>query len=104
MIVQDRFLLNPLIKRNLRQRKEKFGYGLLGFATYYRTYSRVKADGSQERWADTVIRCVEGALSIRKNHLRMNGLKWDEDYWQSVGMKMASAIFDIRMLPPGRGF
>lgn len=103
MIVVERFYLNPLTKRSLRQRKEKFGYGLLGLATYYRTYSRIKPDGSQERWADTVIRCVEGGLSIRKNHYLMNGLRWDEDYWQSVAIRMANAIFDIRMLPPGRG-
>lgn len=103
MIVEERFTLNPLIKRNLKNRKEKFGYGLLGTATFYRTYSRIKADGSQERWADTVIRCVEGALSIRKNHMRLNGLKWDEDYWQGVAYKMSNAIFEIRMLPPGRG-
>lgn len=102
-IVTERFALNPLMKRSLRQRKEKFGYGLLGLATYYRTYSRMKADGTQERWADTVIRCVEGALSIRKTHLLNNGLKWDEDHWQQLAMKMASAIYDIRMLPPGRG-
>ena len=104
MLVEERFTLSPLVKRNLKNRKEKFGYGLLGLATYYRTYSRIKPDGSQERWADTVIRCVEGALSIRKNHMRLNGLKWDEDYWQGVAYKMANAIFEIRMLPPGRGY
>lgn len=69
----------------------------------HNTYSRMKADGSQERWSDTVIRCVEGALSIRKTHYLMNGLYWDEDTWQSIAIRMANAIFDIRMLPPGRG-
>jgi ribonucleoside-triphosphate reductase len=102
MIVTERFTLNPLTKRSLRQRKERFGYGLLGLATYYRTYSRARADGSQERWADTVIRCVEGALSIRKTHYLMNGLRWDEDTWQSIAIRMANAIFEFRMLPPGR--
>lgn len=102
MIVEERFILNPLVKRSLRQRKEKFGYGILGMATYMRTYSRMKPDGSQERWADTVIRCVEGVLSIRKNHYKVNNLRWDEDYWQTVGIRMANAIFDIKFLPPGR--
>jgi ribonucleoside-triphosphate reductase len=103
MIVTERVELNPLITRGLRNRKERFGYGLLGLATYYRTYSRMKPNGQQERWADTVIRSVEGALSIRKTHLRQNGLHWNEEYWQSVGARMADAIFEIRMLPPGRG-
>lgn len=103
MIVTERYSVPPIVKRNLRQRKEAFGYGLLGLASYYRTYSRTKPNGTQERWADTVIRCVEGALSIRKTHYVQNGLRWDEDYWNQVALKMVNAIFDIRMLPPGRG-
>jgi ribonucleoside-diphosphate reductase alpha chain len=103
MIVTERFIIPTIVKRNLRQRKESFGYGLLGHATFYRTYSRLKEDGSQERWADTVLRCVEGALSIRKTHYIMNGLRWDEDFWNQIALKMVNAIFEIRVLPPGRG-
>jgi len=103
MIVTEIFTLNSMVKGALRRKKERFGFGLLGLATYNRTYSRILPNGRQERWADTVIRCVEGALSIRKTHYLMNGLKWDEEYWQTVAIQMANAIFDIRMLPPGRG-
>lgn len=102
MIVTERFVLHPFTKRSLRQRKERFGFGMLGLATYYRTYSRIKENGQQERWADTVIRCVEGVMSIRKTHYAINGLRWDEPHWQQTAINMANAIFDIRMLPPGR--
>jgi ribonucleoside-triphosphate reductase len=65
VIVTERFSLNPLVKRVLRERTPEFGFGGLGAAVYNRTYSRLKPDGSQETWADTVIRVVEGVLSIR---------------------------------------
>jgi ribonucleoside-triphosphate reductase len=103
MLVQERFVLNPIMQRNLRQRKEAFGFGLLGAATYFRTYSRVKENGQQERWADTVIRAVEGAMSIRKNHYVQHHIAWDEEKWQTTACEMADAIFYFRFLPPGRG-
>ena len=56
--VKDRFYLNPLVKLSLRNKREEFGFGLLGAAVYYRTYSRIMDNGQQERWADTVIRVV----------------------------------------------
>ncbi len=102
MIVTERFTLNPLIVRNIQGRTEKFGYGLLGLATYYRTYSRIMQSGKQEHWADTVIRCVEGILSIRKWWYTIHFLPWDEGYWQGIGARMADAMFELRFLPAGR--
>jgi ribonucleoside-triphosphate reductase len=102
MIVTERFFLNNLIKRSLRQRKERFGFGLLGLATYYRTYSRIMHNGRQERWADTVIRCVEGVLSIRKTWYVQHNILWDEELWQAEGIRLANAIFNMHFLPSGR--
>lgn len=103
MLVTEQFFLIPGFKKNLRRRKERFGFGLLGAAMYYRTYSRIMKNGRQERWADTVIRVVEGVLSILKTHCRLNNLPFDEDYWQKIGIRLAEAIFNFRLLPPGRG-
>lgn len=39
-------------------------WGPIGKPVYERTYSRVKEDGSNERWYDTVIRTVDGNLGL----------------------------------------
>lgn len=100
--IKDRFYLPIKFKNELRQHKEQFGFGLLGAAVYYRTYSRTKSDGTQERWADTVFRSVEGVMTIRKWWYLNNNLKWDNDFWTTKAMEMASAVFRMEMLPPGR--
>ena len=99
----DRFELPLPFKMKLRQEKEQFGFGLLGAAAYARTYSRLKDDGTQERWADTVFRVVEGVFTIRKWWYLTNNLRWDNDVWCVRAMDMAEAIFNMEMLPPGRG-
>lgn len=103
MIVNERFILDPIFKSSLRRRKPEFGFGLLGAVVYYRTYSRIQKDGSQEQWSDTVIRCVEGTFSILKNWYVQHRLPWDEHRRQIEAAKMADAIFSMRFLPPGRG-
>lgn len=103
MIVTERFVLNPFYKKALKARKEEFGFGYLGQVVFNRTYSRLKPNGEQETWADTVIRVVEGILSIRKWWFVSHRLPWDEAYWQGEGVAMANAIFDMRFLPGGRG-
>jgi ribonucleoside-diphosphate reductase alpha chain len=103
VFVEERFSLNPFMKRNLRGRTPSFGFGQLGSVVYYRTYSRLKDDGSQETWADTVIRVVEGVMSIRKDWYVKHKLPWDESYWQAKSIDMADAIYEMRFLPPGRG-
>lgn len=102
MFVTERFYLSEEFKQRLREQPVKWGFGLLSVATYYRTYSRRKEDGSNEDWADTVIRCVEGVLSIRKDWYRTVGVKWDHRYWSRLGEEMAEAMFNFRFLPPGR--
>ena len=100
---KDRFYLPFNFKTELRSRPEEFGFGLLGAATYYRTYSRLKSDGTQERWADTVIRVVEGVMSIRKWWYLSNNITWDDEKWKQSAMQMATSIHKMEMMPPGRG-
>lgn len=103
LLVAERFTLPKLFKEDLRSRRAPWGFGSFSEVVFYRTYSRVMSDGRQERWADTIIRVVEGVLSIRKDWYRKHGLPWNEAYWQSLGREMANAIFAMKMLPPGRG-
>jgi len=103
-IVDDRFSLSEGFKTFLRTQKINWGFGALSEAVYFRTYSRLKEDGSQERWADTVIRVVEGVMSIRKDWYRNTlGKHWDEAKAQNTAKTLAQYIFDMKILPPGRG-
>jgi ribonucleoside-triphosphate reductase (thioredoxin) len=98
----DRFTLDPIVKMVYQSKPTEFGYGLLGEAVYARTYSRIMDDGRQEKWSDTVLRVVEGTLTIRKWFYVRNRLKWDEEYWQKIGADMVDAIFNFRLLTAGR--
>ena len=60
----ERFILDPKCAGSLRDIRPQFGFGLFGEAVYYRSYSRTKADGTQETWGDTVLRVVEGVMSM----------------------------------------
>jgi ribonucleoside-triphosphate reductase len=101
--VHARFTLSSLTKWQLNNMAQKFGFGGFGEATYYRTYSRLKADGTQEHWADTIIRVVEGVFSVRKDHYSRNNLPWDDDSMQKMAYDMAVSMFEMKWLPPGRG-
>ncbi|MFT7824776.1 MAG: fused protease/ribonucleoside-triphosphate reductase [Sulfurimonas sp.] len=102
-VVKERFALEKTFCDELHTKKADFGFGGFGEATYYRTYSRIKPDGSQEHWADTVIRTINGIMSIRKNHYVTNNLAWDESSWQLYAQNLAATMFEMRWLPPGRG-
>jgi ribonucleoside-diphosphate reductase alpha chain len=103
VIVEERYTLPAEFRRDLHARPVDWPFGALSEATYYRTYSRVRPDGRQEAWADTVIRVVEGVMSIRKDWLKKVGRRWREDEAHGVATRMAEAIFTLKMLPPGRG-
>lgn len=101
--VTERFVLAPVVCDHLRTLKPSFGFDGLGEVVYYRTYSRLRADGGQETWADTVIRVIEGVMSIRKDYLLQHGLGWNEERMQAYASEMAEAMFAMHFLPPGRG-
>jgi len=102
-IVKERFRLKEIFCNEIYAKKATFGFGGFGEATYYRTYSRIKPDGTQEHWADTVIRVINGVMSVRKNHYVSSRLEWDETKWQHYAKKLAITMFDMKWLPPGRG-
>lgn len=103
MLVEERFYLPEDVRAALRSRPIRWGFGAFSEAVYYRTYSRRKEDGGQETWADTVIRVVEGVMSIRKDHYKKHGIRWDKQYWDAISARMALFMFDMKFLPPGRG-
>mmetsp|Transcript_4349 Transcript_4349/g.6522 ORF Transcript_4349/g.6522 Transcript_4349/m.6522 type:complete len:727 (-) Transcript_4349:78-2258(-) len=86
-----------------RKKKAPFGFNGLGELVYHRTYSRVKSDGTNEQWCDTVKRVVEGTFNMQKGWMESRGLGWSENMMQSKAQEMFERIFTFKFLPPGRG-
>ena len=68
-----------------------------------RTYSRIKEDGKNERWWETVQRVVEGTYSMQMNHIESHQLGWNPWQAQKSAQDMYDRIFNMKFLPPGRG-
>lgn len=76
------------------------GYDGLGELVYRRTYSRLKPEGGNESWAETVARVVNGAYSMQKRLIA--GVLWDDEKAQRSAQEMYQRIFEMKFLPPGR--
>ncbi len=101
--VTEFFSLNAESLDKLAQMVPEFGYDGFGEIVFYRTYSRLKADGRQEDWHDVVARVINGTMTIRKDWYAKNYIEWDEEYWQRYAFRMAEAMFRMYWLPAGRG-
>lgn len=101
--VTERFHFSYIFASYLKSLPVNWGFGSFSEAVYHRTYSRTKENGENERWADTVLRVIAGAMSIRKDWYIKHGLHWDEYYWRTKAESLAQAVFDMKLLPPGRG-
>jgi ribonucleoside-triphosphate reductase (thioredoxin) len=75
----------------------------LGEITFLRTYSRVKPDGSKERWHEVCERVVNGMYSLQKDHCVASRLPWDDDQAQRSAQEAYDRMFTFKWLPPGRG-
>lgn len=75
----------------------------LGEITFLRTYSRLKDDGTKERWHEVCRRVVEGVCSILKDHAKANRLPWHDRKAQALAQEMYERLFTLKWSPPGRG-
>jgi ribonucleoside-triphosphate reductase len=99
----NRFQLSAEHTEAIARLSTTFGFSGLGEVVYYRTYSRLKEDGTSEQWSDTVLRVINGVFSIRKNHYIQNDIAWDEAQWQAYAYAMARSLFAMEWMPAGRG-
>jgi len=83
-----------------KDKKVNFGFNGLGEIAYIRTYSRLKEDGTNEQWHDTVERIVNGCFSML-NHFAPKSLA--EEMQMVYAMRMYDKIYNFKFLPPGRG-
>jgi ribonucleoside-triphosphate reductase (thioredoxin) len=79
------------------------GGNSVGELTFIRTYSRVKEDGSKEKWFEVCRRVIEGMYSIQKNHAKRNSLPWNDNKAQKSAQEAYDRMFAFKWTPPGRG-
>lgn len=83
--------------------KAPFGFNGLGELVYMRTYSRIKDDGNNEQWWETVRRVVEGTYNMQKKWIDIFELEWNAHKAQYSAQEMYDRMFNMKFLPPGRG-
>jgi ribonucleoside-triphosphate reductase (thioredoxin) len=88
-----------------RNKQPKWGFGGLGYIVYLRTYSRKKADGTLERWDETVQRITEGNFRIEAKRLSEIGKLTIEKLSELTAEmeRFYHLVFNLVMTPPGRG-
>jgi ribonucleoside-triphosphate reductase len=79
------------------------GSNSLGEITFIRTYSRMKEDGTKERWYEVCRRVIEGMYSVQKNHAKDNRLPWNDNKAQKSAQEAFQRMFELKWTPPGRG-
>ncbi|KAI9220138.1 ribonucleotide reductase [Blastocladiella britannica] len=97
------FKLSDKFLEKYRTVAPPFGFNGLGEFVYLRTYSRVKDDGTNETWSETVERVVNGTFNLQKRWIEAHHLGWDAYKAQRTAQRMYDRIFHMKFLPPGRG-
>lgn len=102
------FRLHDEFVDQYKDRKVNWGFPIgggnfLGEIVFFDKYSRIKPDGTKERWHEVCRRVVEGYYSILKDHCSENVLYWDEDKAQRSARDAYERMFEFKWLPPGRG-
>lgn len=100
--IQEKFKLSESFIDKYKKIKPNFGFNGLGEFVYMRTYSRLKEDGKNETWYETVRRVVEGIYSIQKQHIEDYRLGWNQTKAQKSAQEMYDRIFNFKMLGSGR--
>ena len=83
-ILPDEFL------SQYKTKKPNWGYNGLGEIVYKRTYSRVKDDGTNEEWWETIARCINGAQKI------------GADYTTKEAQRLYDLVFNLKCNFAGR--
>ena len=99
----EKFQLSENFINKYKRKKPPFGFNGLGELVYMRTYSRIKENGKNERWWETIQRVVEGTYSMQMNWINQHQLGWNPWQAQKSAQEMYDRIFNMKFLPPGRG-
>src|ERR1035437_5967710 len=99
----EKFKLQSTFIDTYKNKKAPFGFNGLGELVCMRTYSRIKEDGTNEKWFEIIQRVVEGVYTIQKKWILDNGKRWSHVKAQKSAQEMYERIFTMKFLPPGRG-
>mmetsp|Transcript_21294 Transcript_21294/g.36463 ORF Transcript_21294/g.36463 Transcript_21294/m.36463 type:complete len:694 (+) Transcript_21294:142-2223(+) len=97
------FTLPPNFIRKYSNMQPDFGFSGLGEMVYKRTYSRLREDGTNEKWYQTVERVVNGTFNMQKKWTKSHMLQWNAEEQMVLAKDMYRRIFEMKFLPPGRG-
>jgi ribonucleoside-triphosphate reductase len=91
-----------------KEREVSWGYtdaagSSVGEITFLRTYSRLKEDGTKERWWEVCKRVIEGMFSIQKDECKAKRLPWSNYKAQNTAQDAFERLFTFKWTPPGRG-
>ena len=101
--MSEPFVLSSSFVQKYKRKKPPFGFNGLGELVYMRTYSRIKDNGKNEMWWETIRRVVEGAYTMQKNWIDSHQLGWNPWQAQKSAQDMYERMFTMKFLPPGRG-
>lgn len=74
-----------------KNKTPNWGFGIVGYVVYKRTYARIKENGQSEEWFETIERCINGAQKIGAN------------YSKEEAERLFDHIFNFRCSFSGRG-
>lgn len=97
------FRLDDKFIQEYEGKKPDFGFNGLGEFVFYRTYSRIKRDGTKETFLDTIRRVVEGCYEIQRRHCKRIHIPWSYNKAQKSAQEMFQRMWEFKFLPPGRG-
>lgn len=100
---EESFKLDAAFLASYARKKPNFGFNGLGEFVFYRTYSRLKSDGTKESFLDTLRRVVEGCYEIQRRHCSKIHIPWSHSKAQASAQEMFIRMWDFKFLPPGRG-
>lgn len=90
MSVSNTIFLSKEFVESYRDKTPNWGFNGLGYIVYKRTYSRIKENGQNEEWFETVERCINGAQEI--------GAKYTKEEMESLYDK----VFNLKCNFGGR--
>lgn len=100
--IESKFSLTDNFIGKYKSVRPDFGFDGLGEFVFFRTYSRIKDDGENEQWWETIRRVVEGIYSIQKQHIKDYNLGWNQSKAQHSAQEMYDRMFNFKMLGSGR--
>jgi len=83
-------LLPKSFLNSYRRKQPKWGFNGMGEVVYKRTYSRIKLDGTNEEWWETIARCINGAQKV------------GADYTVKEAQELYDLVFNLKCCFAGR--